>query len=58
LLARLRAAGLFTGVIDYRDENPQSRGGFAAFRTRADERIRDLSSFSTLEMRIKTDGRP
>lgn len=52
------SSGLFMGTIDYRDENPQSRGGFAAFRTRADERIRDLSSFEALELRIKTDGRP
>jgi Complex I intermediate-associated protein 30 (CIA30) len=52
------SAGLFSGAIDYRDDNPNSRGGFAAFRTRADERVRDLSSFEALELRIKSDGRP
>jgi hypothetical protein len=34
-----------------------SKGGFASFRTKADERIRDLSAFEGLEMRVKTDGR-
>lgn len=51
-------AGVFQGVIDYHDDNPDSRGGFASFRTKPEERVRDLSSFEALEMRIKTDGRP
>jgi NADH dehydrogenase [ubiquinone] 1 alpha subcomplex assembly factor 1 len=50
-------AGLFTGVVDYKNTNPDSRGGFAAFRTKPDERERDLDKFQALEMRIKTDGR-
>lgn len=51
-------AGEFSGAIDWRDASPQSRGGFASFRTRSGERLRDLSAFSALEMRVKTDGRP
>ncbi len=50
-------SGCFQGIIDYRDDNPASRGGFASFRTKPDERIRDLSAFEGLEMRVKTDGR-
>lgn len=49
---------MFQGVINHRDDNPLSNGGFASFRTLPDERIRDLSAFNALEMRIKTDGRP
>ena len=54
------SAGAFAGAIDYGADGsagPDSRGGFAAFRTRADERVRDLSAFSALGMRGKTDGR-
>jgi hypothetical protein len=54
----LSTAGLFQGVIDYVDENPQTKGGFAAFRTKPNERTRDLTDFEAIEMRIKTDGRP
>ncbi len=50
-------AGSFSGTVDYPDENPNSKGGFASFRTKPDERIRDLSAFEGLEMRVKTDGR-
>lgn len=52
------SAGVFSGCIDYRDTNPRSRGGFASFRTKADERERRLESYAALEMRVKTDGRP
>jgi len=52
------SAGLFEGVVDYADENPNSRGGFASFRTKADEKERRLGAYQALEMRIKTDGRP
>lgn len=50
--------GCFTGTIDYEDENPSSRGGFASFRTRPEERVRDVTAFEAFELRIKTDGRP
>jgi hypothetical protein len=52
------SAGLFEGVVDYHDDNPNSRGGFASFRTKADEKERRLGAYEALEMRIKTDGRP
>lgn len=52
------SAGVFSGAINYSDDNPRSRGGFASFRTKADERERRLESYEALEMRIKTDGRP
>ena len=54
------SVGSFSGTIDFppASEEARSRGGFAAFRTRADERVRDLSAFEAFEMRIKTDGRP
>lgn len=52
------SSAVFRGAVDYRDDHPESRGGFAAFRTRPDERVRDLSAFSAVEMRIKSDGRP
>jgi hypothetical protein len=51
-------AAVFEGVVDYQDDNPNTRGGFAAVRSRADERIRDLHTCAALEMRVKTDGRP
>lgn len=51
-------SAVFAGVIDYRDPDPDSRGGFAAIRTLPGERPRDLSSFDALQMRVKTDGRP
>lgn len=50
-------AGCFTGIVDYTDDNPESKGGFASFRTKPDERERDLSAFSALEIRVKSDGR-
>ncbi len=50
------SAACFEGIVD-RDDEPNSKGGFAAFRTKADERTRDLSSFEGVEMRVKTDGR-
>ena len=37
-------SGCFTGTIDYEDENPSSRGGFASFRTRPEERVRDVTA--------------
>lgn len=49
--------GVFSGTIEYADDNPDSRGGFAAFRTKPDERERDLTPFQAVEMRVKTDGR-
>ncbi|RYG46127.1 hypothetical protein EON67_09890 [archaeon] len=51
-------AGLFQGSINFQDDNPASRGGFASFRTKPSERARDLSAFEAFELRIKTDGRP
>jgi NADH dehydrogenase [ubiquinone] 1 alpha subcomplex assembly factor 1 len=50
-------AGCFSGVVDFSDEDPASRGGFAAFRTLPDERVRDVSAFEAFELRVKTDGR-
>lgn len=52
------SSGLFSGEIDWRTENPLSKGGFANFRTAPSVRPLDLSDFSGLEMRVKTDGRP
>ena len=54
------SAARFAGTIDWRDESPQSRGGFAAFRTSAAATAppRDLTQFGALELRVKTDGRP
>lgn len=52
------SSGMFQGIINHNDDNPLSNGGFASFRTLPDERVRDLSAFNALEMRIKTDGRP
>lgn len=52
------SSGLFSGEIDWRTENPQSKGGFANFRTAPSVRSLDLSDFAGLEMRVKTDGRP
>ncbi len=51
-------SALFQGAIDYNDGNPLSKGGFASFRTKPDEKSKDLSSYDALEMRVKTDGRP
>ncbi len=56
------ASGVFEGVIDYPQGGPDgtqttSKGGFASFRTKADERVRDLSAFEGVELRVKTDGR-
>lgn len=51
-------AGVFEGIIDYTDDNPNTRGGFAALRTKADDKIRDLHTCVALELRVKTDGRP
>lgn len=54
------SVGSFTGVIDWQADGPsdRDRGGFASFRTRPDERIRDVSAFAAFQLRIKTDGRP
>ena len=52
-------AGCFSGCLDFtHDEDIEGRGGFASFRTKPDERVRDLSAFEAFELRIKTDGRP
>jgi hypothetical protein len=51
------AAGAVMDVGGNRPTSHASKGGFASFRTKADERIRDLSAFEGLEMRVKTDGR-
>lgn len=51
------SAGVFQGVIDYEDGNPDSRGGFASFRTLPEERPRDLAAFEAFEMRVKADRR-
>lgn len=51
-------AAVFEGIIDYQDDNPNTRGGFAAVRSRADDKVRDLHTCAALEMRVKTDGRP
>lgn len=51
-------AGVFEGIVDYHDDNPNTRGGFAALRTKADDKIRDLHTCAALELRVKTDGRP
>ena len=51
-------AAVFEGVIDYEDDNPNTRGGFAALRTKADDKICDLHTCAALELRVKTDGRP
>ena len=52
-------AGCFTGSIDFNHEDDlEGRGGFASFRTKPDERVRDLSAFEGVELRVKTDGRP
>jgi monofunctional biosynthetic peptidoglycan transglycosylase len=52
-------AGVFSGELDFHDPSAEAmaRGGFAAFRTKADERVRDLSAFEGLALRVKTDGR-
>lgn len=50
-------AGCFEGVIDFESSDPTSKGGFASFRTKPDERTRDLDAFGGVEMRVKTDGR-
>ncbi len=52
------SAGVFSGDIDWRSENPLTKGGFANFRTAPSQREIDLSDFAGLEMRVKTDGRP
>lgn len=52
------SSALFSGEIDWRTENPLSKGGFANFRTAPSARPIDLSDFAGLEMRVKTDGRP
>ena len=49
--------GYFEGTIDYRDDNPNSKGGFAAVRSKHDNKAYDFTAFSALEMRVKTDGR-
>lgn len=53
------AVGCFAGAIDYApdDDGAAARGGFAAFRTKPDERARDVSAFEGVELRVKTDGR-
>lgn len=54
-------SGVFSGVVDFVDQSGSAeataRGGFAAFRTKADERVRNFSAFDGLELRVKTDGR-
>ena len=52
------AAGCFEGSIDFPDEDPASRGGFASFRTTAAEKEHALGAYEAVEMRVKTDGRP
>ena len=53
------SVGCFSGSLDFNhDEDVEGRGGFASFRTKPDERVRDLSAFEAFELRIKTDGRP
>lgn len=56
------SAAVFSGVIDYAKAGEAadvpSRGGFAAVRSRPEERSRDLAGFTAVEMRIKSDGRP
>jgi hypothetical protein len=52
------SVGSFAGTIDWPSGTPASaRGGFASFRTRADERVRDVSAFGAFQLRVKTDGR-
>jgi hypothetical protein len=54
-------SGVFSGLVDFVDQSGSAeataRGGFAAFRTKADERVRNFSAFDGLELRVKTDGR-
>ena len=54
------SVGCFTGNIDWQTDEPRDRdrGGFASFRTKPDERVRDVSAFSAFQLRVKTDGRP
>ena len=54
-------SGVFSGIVDFVDQagniEATARGGFAAIRTKADERVRNFSAFDGLELRVKTDGR-
>jgi NADH dehydrogenase [ubiquinone] 1 alpha subcomplex assembly factor 1 len=55
-------AAMFSGVVDPCGEDASAEmrrhGGFASFRTKPAERVRDLAPFRAFELRVKTDGRP
>jgi NADH dehydrogenase [ubiquinone] 1 alpha subcomplex assembly factor 1 len=55
-------SALFSGEVDPfgADATAEMRrhGGFASFRTKPGERVRDVAAFRAFELRVKTDGRP